>query len=105
MSRITIILGACLALALAYGFYVSKEYIRVNDTLNAQIELREAAEAREARIKKDLRKVESNYASSELRLATVLNGRPVTLVPEPVYKLLCERGRCAKLDPLPTPLD
>lgn len=65
----------------------------------------EAAEARTARIQSQLRVVKSNYATTNLRLDQALRGRAPVDTPEPVRKLLCERGNCAAVEPVQTPAD
>lgn len=64
-----------------------------------------AAEARTKQIQSSLRRVSSDYATSEQRLRVVLSTTPDRNTPRPVYDELCRRGNCAKLDSMPTPAD
>ena len=65
----------------------------------------EDLEARMQRVHSNLQRVEANYATQELRLRQALATVPDARTPDAVYNLLCERGRCLKLDPLPAPTD
>lgn len=66
---------------------------------------RVAAEARLSKVQSNLRTVSSNYASSELRLRSVLAATPDRRTPDPVYNELCRRANCAKPGAMPTPAD
>ena len=95
-----------LILALCVTAYTAfSQWDRANqykDQAHAAIEAQAAAEARLTSIQTRLRKVSSDYATSELRLQQVhstLTDRPTD---HRVYKLLCERGNCRKVDPLPS---
>lgn len=63
------------------------------------------AQERLATVQTNLRRVKSDYATSELRLAQVLRSYPDARTPDPVYNELCARANCAKLDPLSAPAD
>jgi hypothetical protein len=64
-----------------------------------------AAEERLARVQTQLRTVKSNYATTNLRLDQALRGRVPAATPESVRKLLCERGKCSRVESVPTPGD
>ena len=96
---------AALLAALLAAYMGWSEVNAARTERDAQIELREAAEARLVNIQKQLRKTSSDYQTSELRLRqlhSTLTDRPTD---RGVYKLLCERGNCAPVDPVQTPSD
>lgn len=64
-----------------------------------------AAESRLIQMQAVLRKVNSDYATQELRLQQIHATTPDRITDRGVYKLLCERGNCAKVDPLPSSAD
>lgn len=69
------------------------------------IALQKATQARLEGIQKQMRKVSSDYATAELRLHQLHSTLPDRPTDRRVYQLLCERGNCAKVDPVPTPAD
>lgn len=69
------------------------------------IALQVATQARLEGIQKTLRRVSSDYATAELRLRAIHSTLPDRPTDRRVYDLLCSRGNCAKVDPLPTPAD
>lgn len=81
------------------------EVITARGLLNEQIELREAAEARITNMQKQLRKTKSDYATAELRLRAIHSTTPDRPTDRRVYGVLCSRGNCAKVEPMPTPAD
>ena len=102
-SRLALILYLVVALLVAaWGW---KEATRYDALYTKQFELREAAEARTAKIQSNLRVVESKNATSELRLRQVLSTVPDRRTPDPVYNELCRRATCAKPGSVPPPAD
>jgi hypothetical protein len=102
-SRLALVLYLVVAsLVAAWGW---KEATRYDALYTEQFELREAAEARTAKIQSNLRTVSSNYATSELRLRDALRAIPDRRTPDTVYNELCRRANCAKPGPMPTPAD
>lgn len=103
--RQTVLLILALLVASCAALWGWTEAGAAKDALKEQIELRAAAEARLSKVQSSLRRVESNYATSELRLRQLHN----TLTDRPtdrrVYNVLCERATCAKVEPMPTPTD
>lgn len=64
-----------------------------------------SAEKRLASVQAVLRKVNSDYATQELRLQQLHSTTPDRVTDRGVYKLLCERGNCRKVHPMSTPGD
>lgn len=103
--RQTVLLILALVVASCVALWGWTEANEAKDALKEQIELREAAEARLSKVQSSLRRVESNYATSELRLRQLHN----TIIDRPtdrrVYNVLCERATCAKVESMPTSAD
>ena len=64
-----------------------------------------AAESRLIQMQAVLRKVNSDYATQELRLQQVHSTLTDRATDRGVYNVLCERANCVKLDSVPTPAD
>ena len=103
--RQTVLLILALIVAVCVALWGWTEAGEAKDALKEQIELRAAAEARLSKVQSSLRRVESNYATSELRLRQLHN----TLTDRPtdrrVYNVLCERANCVKVESMPTSID
>lgn len=106
-SRIAIILIAVLAFAgvSLTALWGWSEKTRYADLYATETVAREAAEGRLSTVQSSLRRVESNYATSELRLRQVLATVPDRGTPAAVYNELCARANCAKPSPMPAPAD
>lgn len=96
---LTTLLGLCMAL---WGWSEVSTARGVAADYKARME---ASQARLVAVQTNLRKVSSDYATQELRLRQLHSTLPDRATDDGVRKLLCERGRCAKLDPVPTPAD
>lgn len=106
MPRTWIVIVALLGLLLGASAvaYTASSRARAADALAEERGRQvEALEARIRRQQQVLARVESDYATQELRLRQALLAVPNARTPEPVYKLLCERARCVPVDPVPTP--
>lgn len=98
------IIALVIALILTASVAVSQwqDANQYKDQARTAIAAQAATQARLAAMQATLRKVNSDYATQERRLQQVhstLTDRPTD---RDVYKLLCERGNCAKVDPLPS---
>ena len=71
---------------------------QARDAIAAQV----ATQARLTSMQAVLRKVNSDYATQELRLQQIHATSPDRVTDRGVYKLLCERGNCRKVDPMPS---
>lgn len=98
-----------LILALAVTAYTAfSQWDRANqykDQAQAAIASQVAAESRLIQMQAVLRKVNSDYATQERRLQQIHSTLTDRATDRGVYKLLCERGNCAKVDPLPSSTD
>jgi len=105
MSRLTLglfmafVVSALLAL---WGWTEVEDARKERDAANVSAA---ASLERLAAVQTNLRRVKSDYATSELRLSQVLGTLPDARTPDPVYNELCARANCAKLDPLSAPAD
>lgn len=100
----TVLVGALIVSSLM-ALWGWSEVSRYKDLSESETRRADTAEAAVRTIRTSLRKVESNYATSELRLKQVLAAVPDRATPVPVYNELCRRANCAKLDSLPTSAD
>lgn len=100
----TVLVGAVIVSSLM-ALWGWSEVSRYKDLSEAETTRADAAEAAVRTIRTSLRKVESNYATSELRLKQVLGTIPDRATPVPVYNELCRRANCTKLDSVSTPAD
>lgn len=105
MSKAIPILILTTLLGLVSALWAWSEVSVARGQRDVAIDAQAAAEARTAKIQLTLRRVSSNYATSEQRLRMVLATLPDRGTPRPIYDELCRRGECAKLDPMPTPAD
>ena len=96
---LTTLLGLTMAL---WGW---SEVSTVRGERDVALTAQAAAEARTTAIQSTLRRVSSNYATSEQRLRVVLAATPDRGTPRAVYGELCRRAKCAKLDSVPTSAD
>ncbi|ANH51109.1 hypothetical protein FDH02_gp33 [Pseudomonas phage VSW-3] len=96
-----LILSTLLGLVMAlWGWGEASE---ARGLLKTETELRVAAEGRLSKVQSNLRTVESNNATTRLRLEQVLSTLPDRNTPPAVYNELCSRGKCAKVDSVSTP--
>ena len=96
---VALILTACVAVS---QWQDANQY---KDQAREAIASQKAAETRLASIQATLRKVNSDYATQELRLQQIHATTADRVTDRGVYKLLCERGNCRKVDPLPSSAD
>lgn len=105
MSKAIPILILTTLLGLVSALWAWSEVSVARDQRDAAQTALAAAEGRLAKVQSTLRTVKSNYATTNLRLDQTLRGRAPASTPEPVRKLLCERGNCATVDAMQTPAD
>ena len=104
-------LKALIAMGLALVLAVSAAFWQADRAGEYKAKAQEATDAltslqdRQKRIQSQLTKVQSNYATSQLRLDQALRGRPAVATPPDVYRVLCERARCVPMDPVHSPGD
>lgn len=103
MSKAIPILILTTLLGLVMALWGWSEVSTARGERNAAVAAQAAAEARTTAIQSTLRRVSSDYATSEHRLRVVLAATPDRGTPRAVYDELCRRAKCAKLDSMPTP--
>lgn len=105
MLKTVIALAVALLLAVSaavWQFDRAQGYrTEATDAKNAQAR----AEAREAKLKTTLRDLRKTYGTRNRELDAANAGRVPTRTDPAVYNVLCQRGNCAKLDPVRTPGD
>lgn len=104
-NRATLVLALTSLLGLCWGLWGWSEVGTARGQRDEAVALQKATQARLEGIQKQMRKVSSDYATAELRLRQLHSTLPDRPTDRRVYQLLCERGNCAKVDPLPTPAD
>ena len=96
---IALILTACVAVS---QWQDANQY---KDQARTAIAAQTATQARLTAMQATLRKVNSDYATQELRLRQIHATTPDRPTDSGVYNVLCERANCVKLDSVPTPAD
>jgi len=105
------VLKAIIALVLALlvaAYTAFSQWERGNqykDQARDAIAAQAATQARLTSMQAVLRKVNSDYATQELRLQQVHSTLTDRATDRDVYNVLCERANCVKLDSVPTPAD
>jgi hypothetical protein len=99
LLALTVVLASVVAL---WGWKEASAARGERDDYKAQLD---ASQALLRGVQINLRKVTSNYATAELRLRQLHGENPDRPTADGVRKLLCERGNCATVDPVPTPSD
>jgi len=105
------VLKAIIALVLALlvtAYTAFSQWERGNqykDQARDAIAAQAATQARLTSMQAVLRKVNSDYATQELRLQQVHSTLTDRATDSDVYNVLCERANCVKLDSVPTPAD
>lgn len=98
------IIALVIALILTASVAVSQwqDANQYKDQARTAIAAQVAAESRLIQMQAVLRKVNSDYATQELRLQQIHATTTDRITDRGVYKLLCERGNCRKVEPLPS---
>lgn len=105
MSRSVIILALTAILAASLAIWGWSEAGEAKGALKDQIALTRAAEARTIKMQNSLRAVEKKYATARQDLEAVLTDVPDRPTPDGVYKRLCARANCTKLESMSAPAD
>lgn len=96
MPKAIPVLILALLLSAAMALWGWSEVSTTRGLLHDQTELRKAAEAREKKLKTNIRTVENRNAALKTKLDDALRTTPDRATPVPVYNVLCERGNCRK---------
>lgn len=105
MLKTVIALAVALLLAVSAAVW---QYDRAQGYRTEAIDAKDAqarAEAREAKLKTTLRTVRKTYATRNSELDRANGGIDPRATDPGVYRVLCQRGNCRKLDPVRTPGD
>ena len=101
------IIALVIALILTASVAVSQwqDANQYKDQARTAIAAQAATQARLTAMQATLRKVNSDYATQELRLQQLHSTLTDRATDRGVYNVLCERGNCRKVEPMSTPGD
>lgn len=105
MSRTVIVLVLSLIGATCVALWGWSEASEARGQAKAAIAAQAAAEARLIHIQTNLRSVSRDYQTAREELSRIHAEAPDRPTDPRVVNVLCKRGNCAKLDPVPTPAD